>query len=205
MTRPPPGNPESEQLATRDEKVSGWRALTKTQKVKLAVFADQQARMRQRYSPGLTGEDLISAALERAFMGKRQWRLHKISFLEFMFGIVRSIAGDLKRTAEGKLIAASSSDQELGPAGDEGGERKADEIAIDLDTPENILIAKQQLAAFMTEFEGKDDEEAWCILECMSEGMTGPEIKEKLGITQTQYESACKKIARRAHKYFVAN
>ena len=205
MTRPPPGNPESEQLATQDEKVSGWRALTKTEKLKLAVFADQQARMRQKYAPGLTGKELVNEALKRAFVGKRQWRLHKITFLQFMFGIVSSIAVDLKRTAEGKLVAASTSDQQLGPEDEATGERQGGEIAIDLDTPENILIAKQQLAGFMSEFEGKNDEEAWCILEYISEGMTGPEIKEKLGLTQTQYESACKKIARGAHKYFVAN
>lgn len=204
MTRPPDG-PDSEQLATRDEKVSGWRALTRTEKLKLTVFAEQQARMRQKYAPGITGTDLVNEALRRAFVGSRKWRLRKITFLEFMFGIVRSVAGDLKRTAEGRLSGLSSSEQELGSTDEGSDERRTWDMAGDLDTPENILIAKQQFAAFQSEFEVKDDEEAWCILECMAENMTGPEIQAKLGISKTAYESACRKIARRVHKFFVAN
>lgn len=204
MTRAPDGL-EPEQVATREEKFSGWRALSSQEKLKLGIFAKQQALMRQKYAPGITGEDLVGEATRRAFEDGRKWRFRKISFLVFMFGIVRSIAGDLKRTAEGKLIGASISDQVLGGADEETGDPFPADPAPCLDTPENILVAKQQFAAFQSEFENPDDEEAWCILDCMAENLTGPQIQEKLGISKKTYESACRKIARRVHKFFVAN
>ena len=203
MAQHPPEGPEGEQLATRDETISAWKALSPEDKVKLDVYANQQARMRQRYAPGISGKDLVREAAKRVFEGSRKWRMQRVRFLPFMFGVIRSIGSDLARTNSGKLAAASSSDDLL--RGDEESRHppRLDGHSVNLDTPEAIAIAKEQFAGFQSEFE--NDESAWYVLECMAEDLSGPEIQQRLGMSDKEFDAARKKIARRVHKYFFSN
>lgn len=204
MSQHPPDGPEAEHVATKDETISAWKALSREDKVKLDTYATQQARIRQKYAPGITGVELVREAAKRAFEASRKWRLRKVSFLQFMFGIVRSISGDLKRTNAGKLAAATMSEYDLQP-GDEmqGSTQVIEELCVEHDTPEGIAIAKEQFAAFQSDFE--DDESTWYVLECISEGISGPEIQRRLGITAKEFDAARKKIARRVPKFFLPN
>lgn len=202
MAQHPPEGPEGEQVATRDETISAWKALSLEDKIKLDVYANQQARIRQRYAPGISGKDLVREAAKRVFEGSRKWRMQKVRFLPFMFGVIRSIGSDLARTNSGKLAAASFSDDLL--PGSEGSARShLGEHSVNLDTPEAIAIAKEQFKAFQSEFE--DDESTWYVLECMAEDLSGPEIQKRLGMSDKEFDAARKKIARRVHKYFFSN
>lgn len=204
MSQHPPDGPEAEHVASKNETISAWKAMTREDKIRLNAFAEVQARIRQRYDPGISGSDLLNEAALRAFEGTREWQLRKISFLQYMFGIVRSISGDLKRTNAGKLAAATMSESNLQPADDEeGSPRFIEELCVERDTPEGIAIAKEQFVAFQSDFE--DDEATWYVLECMSMGHSGPEIQRRLGITAKQLDAARKKIVRRAHKFFLNN
>ena len=203
MAQHPPEGPEGEQIATRDETISAWKALSAEDKVKLDVYATQQARMRQKYAPGMSGKDLLQEAWKRVFEGRRKWRMRKVEFLPFMFGVIAGIGSDLTRTNAGKLSAASLSEGALQVEDDPEGESPLDRYVSNSDTPDAIAIAKEQFAGFQSEFE--DDETAWYVLECIAEGLSGPEIKQRLGISDKEFEAARKKIARRVHKYFFSN
>jgi hypothetical protein len=204
MSQHPPDGPEAEHVATKDETISAWKAMTREDKIKLDIYAAQQARMRQRYAPGISGSELVNEAALRAFERNREWRLRKVSFLQFMFGIVRSIGGDLKRTNEGKLAAASMTEGDFEQAdGMHGSQLPLDHRHMGLDTPEAIAIAKEQLAAFQSDFE--DDEDAWYVLECRIEGLSGPETQNRLGIASKDFDAARKRIAGRIHKFFLSN
>lgn len=203
MAQHPPEGPEGEQVATRDETISAWKALSAEDKVKLDVYATQQARMRQKYAPGMSGKDLLQEAWKRVFEGRRKWRMRKVEFLPFMFGVIAGIGSDLTRTNAGKLSAASLSEGALRVEDDPEGESPLDRYASNSDTPDAIAIAKEQFAGFHSEFE--DDETAWYVLECIAESLSGPEIQQRLGISDKEFEAARKKIARRVHKYFFSN
>jgi hypothetical protein len=203
MAQHPPEGPEGEQVATRDETISAWKALSAEDKVKLDVYATQQARMRQKYAPGISGKELLREAWLRVVEGRRKWRMRKVQFLPFMFGVIRSIGSDLARTNSGKLAAASLPEDAPGSEEEPDRQPRLDRHAASLDTPEAIAIAKEQFAGFHSEFE--DDESAWFVLECIAEGLSGPEIQQRLGISDKEFEAARKKIARRVHKYFFSN
>lgn len=200
----PADDPESEQLATPDEAMSAWRALSQEDKVRLGAFAEMEARFRQRYAPGLTGKDLLNEAAVRVLEGKRNWPLRKIAFIGFMFGTVKSIAGDLKRTNEGKLRAAALTEADL-RTGDDANEgiNPIENLSAGLDTPETFALAEDQLAAIQSEFE--DDETAWYVLECAMEGYRPREIRERLNLSDHEFDAARKRIARRIAKFFLSH
>ncbi|PWT71111.1 MAG: hypothetical protein C5B46_08705 [Proteobacteria bacterium] len=203
MAQHPPEGPEGEQIATRDETISAWKALSAEDKIRLLVDATQQARIRQKYSPGISGMDLLQEAWLRVFEGTRKWKMRKVEFLPFMFEVVRGIGSDLTRTNSGKLSAASLSESALRSEDEPEQESPLDRYVANADTPEAIAIAKEQFAGFQSEFE--DDESAWYVLECTAEGLSGPEIQQRLGISSKEFEAARKKIARRLAKYFLSN
>lgn len=204
MAQHPPEGPEGEQVATRDETISAWKALSAEDKTKLEVYATLQAWMRRKYAPGISGEDLLQEAWKRVFEGKRRWRMRNVEFLPFMFGVIGGIGSDLTRTNSGKLSAASLSEGALRNEDDSSEqESPLDRYASNTDTPEAIAIAKEQFAGFHSTFE--DDETAWYVLECIAEGLSGPEIQRRLGMSHNEFEAARKKIARRVPKYFFSN
>ena len=203
MAQHPPDGPEGEQIATRDETISAWKSLSAEDKIKLEVYATQQAKMRRKYAPGISVQDLLQEAWLRVFEGKRKWRMRHVEFLPFMFGVTRGIGSDLTQTKSGKLSAASLSEGALRNEDDPEHESPLDRYASNSDTPEAIAIAKEQFAAFHSDFE--DDEKAWYVLECVAEGLSGPEIQRKLGMSDKEFEAARRRIARRVPKYFLSN
>jgi hypothetical protein len=204
MAQHPPDDPQAEQLATKDETISAWLALSPEDKIRLDVYAEQQARIRQRCAPGITGSDLLQGAWTAVLEGRRKWPLRRISFLSFLLGVVMSISGDLPRTKAGRLAAATVSEHSLLPETDGvTSSRPLEDLVATTDSPEAIAIAKEQFAAFQRSFE--DDEPAWYVLECVSEDLSGPEIQKKLGMSAADFNAATKRIARRVRKFFVSN
>ena len=61
-------------------------------------------------------------------------------------------------------------------------------------TPERQAAARDQLAALEHHF--VDDAEATLVIGAWKDGMMGPEIKEILGWTQTDFETVARRIRR---------
>lgn len=191
-------DPDFEQAATSDEVHSAWKALSAPDRKKLAAYAATLARLHQFADPGMTWEDLMQAAHVRALYGPRTWKMREVSFLQFMFGILRSIAGDLKRTNAGKVRAASSHEE-------------ADNLdLVDTDDPVAILIGSEQedharaiISALQVEF--KDEEHPFYVLECLLEGLPPREVRARLNMTAKDFDAARKKIERRCRKLLRPN
>jgi DNA-directed RNA polymerase specialized sigma24 family protein len=193
MTKSLQGDPEPQAGATRDEKISAWKALTVADKKALAAFAERLAQAYQFADQGMTWEDLIQETASKAFRDNRNWELGRISFKQFLFGVLRSLAGDLTRTNAGRVRAESVHDED-GIA----------EVLDDRD-PESILIERERevdmqahLAALQVEFEA--DDVPYYVLECVREGLKPQEIRERLKVSEKDFDAARKKIARRSLK-----
>jgi len=204
MSKDLPGDPDIERLATADEIVSAWKALTTADRKRLAAYAETLAKMHQFADPGITRGDLLQEADARVLGETRQWKLRKITFMEFMFGVLRSIAGDLKRTKAGKVKAASQAEDfalldDL-PSRD----------LIDRNDPETVLIAREEeerakglVATLQLEFQTDDD--AFFVLECMIEGLPPREIRAQLNMSETDFDAVRNRIARRVRKLLRPN
>ncbi len=191
-------DPDFEPAATPEEVHSAWMALSAPDRKKLAAYAATLARLYQFADPGMTWEDLMQAADVLVLYGQRTWKMREISFLEFMFGILRSVAGDLKRTKAGKVRAASSHE-----------EPENLDLA-DTDDPVAILIAREQeehtraiILALQVEFE--HDEHPFYVLECLLEGLRPREVRARLNMTAKDFDAARKKIDRRCRKLLRPN
>lgn len=193
MTKPLQGDPEPQVSATRDEKMSAWKALTERDKKALIAFAAQLAQMYQYADQGMTWEDLMQEAHARALKESRKWEMKTISFNVFMFGILRSIAGDLERTKAGRVRSRCVNDEEVLEA-----------VPDDLN-PEVILLRREREAAMQAhltalQVEFQDDESTFYVLECLMEGLKPREIRERLEMSDKEFDAARQKITRRSLK-----
>lgn len=205
MEQHPPEGPEPELVATPEEAISAWHALSTDDKVKLEIFAAAHARWRQAYEPGIEGLELINEAARRIFDGTRKWKRRQISFLECMFGTIKSIAGDLKRTNEGQVRAVSRTEAELLVGVDSDDPiNPIENISGDLDTPEELAIAQDRLRAIQCEFE--NDETAWLVLQCLFVDNLSPgETRAHLGLSEQDFNAARRRIYNRIPKFFLPN
>lgn len=193
MTKPLQGDPEPQVLATRDEKISAWKALSGRDKKALAAFAARLAKLYQYADQGMTWEDLMQEAHATALKESRTWEIKNISFKVFMFRTLRSLAGDLDRTNAGRVRAAAVNDEEV-----------LEMVSNNLD-PEAILLRREReeavqahLAALQLEFE--EDEATFYVLESLREGLKPREIRERLKMSDKEFDAARQKISRRSRK-----
>ncbi len=208
MPQHTPGDPDSEQLATPEETHSAWKALSIADKKRLAAYAARMARMHQVADAGMTWEDLIQGSTERVLYGPREWKLKRDSFVKFMYGVIRSLAGDLCRTNAGKVRAASRSEDAGETDEDEQHERVP--ITIEYEHPESLLIAREDksyaeslLEALHVEFE--DEEGPFYVLECVRDGLLPRQIRERLNMGEKEYDAIRKTIERRCRKLLLPN
>ncbi len=207
MPHEPPEGDSQAQEATRDEVVSACLALrigaSEEDSKRLLGYAASQLRMRQIPSNHLTEEELVQNAFLAVLSGRRKWFLRREPFISFMFGVILSLARDVRRTKAGKLDKATASLDELRSRLDDG-ELIPGEMEVDLELPDEILQAKQQFEAFQRDFE--DDYAAWCVLECMREkGLSGKETQKHLGISENEFNAARQRIGRRLNKFFFSH
>jgi hypothetical protein len=107
-----------------------------------------------------------------------------------MLGTLKSIGSDLARTNEGRVRAASVTEEDLPEGADQS-------------TPEALAITRQQIEALQGEF--VDADQAFYILECVADGFTPREIRKKLDLSAKEYDAARKLITRRLAKFFLSN
>jgi hypothetical protein len=199
MSKGLPGDPALEQLATPEEVLSAWKTITVADRKRLAAYAETLARRHQFADAGMTRNDLLQEMNARAFGETRSWQLKQETFMQFMFGILRSIAGDLKRTKAGKVRAASAS-LDL-----QESEIVEGENLIDRNDPETILITREEeeRAASLVknlQQEFKDDQDVLLAIEGLLEGLPPREIRALLNMSETEYDAVRHKIGRRVRK-----
>lgn len=142
----------------------------------------QVARLRARGLHHVEWSDLLHDAVQRTLDGTRRWPL-SVPFPVFLREVIRSLASEARRV-QLRLV----------PAGDAAEGILAD-IATEAADPEQVAIGRDLLAALEALFTG--DDVGLGIVRCLGDGLSPTEIKTRLGLDSTSYESARRRIRRR--------
>lgn len=136
------------------------------------------ARLRCRGLPGLDWQELLHEAVLRALDGSRPWP-PDVPLIAFLAGIMRSLRSDHWRRHRAMAAALSA---------------QAAEVADQAPDPERIAAATQALAAIDRLF--ADDPAALAVILGLSQGLSAGEIRQRAGLSGTEYESTRKRMRR---------
>jgi len=196
---PGPGEP----LASPDEVRDAVRNLSDPADRRLM----KAARLFMRFHPQLANHyeprDLLHMAVLAALAGDRKWRKTRVDFVKFLAEAMRSIAFNEARKLKGGDQLHLVSEQELRIPGSEGrGHSPFENIADPSPGPENQLANREKEARLQTKLalvkaQLADDPEIAQIFEFQRQGISKRDIRHKLGMTDTQFWSADRKLARR--------
>jgi hypothetical protein len=131
--------------------------------------------------------DLVQEAICRVLAGKRKWP-RDLEKLRFLAGVIKSIAGDRKRTLRQTVLL--DEEREVGEARRGLMDYEGTEV--------RGILAKLDLKQIMSLFD--DDPIAQEMLMGMADGTRGEDLARAIGLSPTEYESKRKKIRRRIEK-----
>ena len=139
--------------------------------------------------PDVSWEDLLQEALTRVLVGTRRQPVG-VSMVAFLAGIMRSLKSEHWRRARGR--PGSRDALALDRPCDDPREIELLDPSPD---PERSLVARQELAAIQRLFE--QDTVALQIIAGLGNGLSPEQIRAAYGITDTDYDSARKRMRRR--------
>jgi DNA-directed RNA polymerase specialized sigma24 family protein len=138
--------------------------------------------------PDISWADLLQEAIARVLDGSRAIP-PEVPPVAFLAGVMRSIKAEhwrRRRRATGQQPALASHYQVVAPETAEACDPQPD--------PERWLIAAQQLEAIGTLF--AQDPVALQIISGLGDGLTAEEIRQALGMSKTDYDSARRRMRR---------
>jgi DNA-directed RNA polymerase specialized sigma24 family protein len=182
--------------ASTAEIVAAIRALTEADAGHLKRYAVRRLEAIGRAAGGKDWEDLIQEGIARTLAGTRIWNKNAVPFVGHLMGVVKSICSGMAENlaaekneepmSESELIGATTN-PDLNPY----------QLAVSpMPTAEEITEARDAVDAIKRFFH--DDPLVLEIVSCIEEGFNGPEIKELLGISQKDLETAMRKLRRAA-------
>lgn len=181
---------ENDRVANPAEVRTAIEAMTVEDLARLRSFGRRKIRALGDRAGGVTEDDLLSEAVTRTLERTRRWVPSRVDFCRFLLGVIRSIASHMWRSEPGSpdipFIEASLATEEDPSPMDHHAKTEV--------TPERQAAARDQLAALEHHF--VDDAEATLVIGAWKDGMMGPEIKEILGWTQTDFETVARRIRR---------
>lgn len=197
-----------EQAATVAQVLAAIEAMTAGDAARLKGFAASKWRVRGHLPDGRDGDDLLSAAVVAALAGRRRWNPSKVPFPTFLIGAMRSLANHARKARVTDILQIALSESDLVTPEDPiplDNMSSADPYAFGSATPsaeERVLQEQSQREArdLISEFEKShdDDWEALLVIEAWREGHDGPAIREKLGLSVTEYETIVRRLRRKA-------
>lgn len=136
--------------------------------------------------PDLGWEDLLQEALTRVLTGARRIP-EGVAPVAFIAGIMRSLRSEHWK----RCGAARRRRNAPGGSGRYSARTEGPDVAPD---PERSLIAAEELQAIERLF--ADDPVALRIIDALGEGLAAEQIRTRLSLTKTEYDSARKRIRR---------
>jgi DNA-directed RNA polymerase specialized sigma24 family protein len=184
------------EYATRDDVERAVELLSSADQLRLTRFARYRIRGLGRMAIARDHEDLLREAITSTWIGAeggdegRRWKKNTVSFVHQLLGAMRSIASHWKAAHDEDEAYL---DSEVAVETENGEVLSLVENAPSgAPSQERVLIAKEKLNAVYQMF--LDDDDAALVIEGIKEGWTGPEIVERLGLSQKRYEAAIKRI-----------
>ena len=164
------------------ESALGLGLITDLELLRLKTLARWYAR---GLPPDVTWEDLIQEALTRIIVGKRQVP-DGVAIVAFLAGVMRSIRSEHWQRVEGtgargRSVRSQSADRPV-------------ELVDGAPGPDQAVMAQQELARVRELF--AEDPTATAILDGLARGLTAEELRVALGLSDTDYASARKRMRR---------
>jgi DNA-directed RNA polymerase specialized sigma24 family protein len=180
--------------ASEEEVVAALNVLTDAQLKALKQYARWRIRGLGRKSLGRDHEDLLQEAVTATLAGDRRWNNESVDFFGHLLGVMRSISWNWGRLSdedtpylESEVVRTTPEGQESNPMLD---------VASLSQDGRRITAAKAHVEHI--EKLVSDRPLASLIVDGMREEMTGPEIKEALGISQRELETEMRWLRRTA-------
>lgn len=185
--------------ATEEEVREALKALDDELHQRLATAAKSILARHPRLTE-LGPRDLINLAAQRALEGRRKWYPEGIDFLGFVIGAMRSLASNATRIAA-KTEIQTVSFEDLYLEGEDGDREFLENVPSESLTPEEQLVeaedqARQDAALLVVRAQIVGDAAASAILDLLLDGLQKREIRAKLGMTDTEFWSADRKLTR---------
>lgn len=167
--------PDDNAFATVEEARRAIQGLAAVDVAKLMLIAKFFARSR---IPGGVAEpeDLLHDAILKTLDGTRAWN-KKVSIIRHLDRVMESDAGHFAEKAQRTEPLAGHAT------------RIAEEAS-----PHDYVATAQRLNAALEQLSG--DEQALELIYLKGDGFSATQIKEKMGISDTEYSTVCRRIAR---------
>ena len=181
-----------ENAASREEVVAAIEALTREQHLRLERFARWRMRGLGRAAQGRDWEDLVGEAIAATYEGRRRWSKGSVDFFQHLIGVIRSISSHWRDQFNPDEAFFESEVLRVTPQGKTA--NPMIEAASPAADPEHAHAVKEEVKRIAQI--ASNNPLAWLILDGLSDGMTGPEIREALDVSQREYETAMKWLRR---------
>ena len=181
-----------EKAASEEEVVAAIEALTPEDLRRLNWYARKMVEALRRKSLGRDAKDLLQEAVTATLARERLWNKEAVDFVGHLLGVVRSTAWAWRRRfdadepyLESEVVRTYPDGKEVNPM------VNATSPALDA---RRVTKTKDHLDHIETLLAGRPL--AVLIVAGLRDKMTGPEIKEELGISQTELETEMKWVRR---------
>lgn len=181
-----------ENASSREEVVAAIEALTREQHLRLERFARWRMRGLGRAAQGRDWEDLVGEAIAATYEGRRRWSKGSVDFFQHLIGVIRSISSHWRDQFNPDEAFFESEVIRVTPQGKTANPMV--EVASPAADPEHAHAGKEEVKRIAQI--ASNNPLAWLILDGLSDGMTGPEIREALDVSQREYETAMKWLRR---------
>ena len=172
----------ADEYASPDAASDAIQALTDSDHKKLMIIATSFWNRRRLQSRWAEPADLLHDAMLLTLQGKRRWRRGKVDVLHHLDRTMESLSGHLARKGETDNRAREAI--------------KANSTASTKATGiQSQISAREELGFILALF--SDDQTALSALELRAAGYSASEIRAKLGIGCTAYETICRRIRRK--------
>lgn len=196
----------ADKAATLDELTAAIDGLSRVERKKLEMAARYWLQGLGRMAAKYDWKDLFNETVEAFYRADgRKWKKDEVDIIRTLTEAMRSVANNWKRSfdeqevrLESELITTSESGTESNPYADYPDPRpNAQQL---LETDEQLAEVVQQIAKIEKIIEPR--ERAALILMGMKDGLSGPELKKELEISQTEYETEMTWIRRKVRAAF---
>lgn len=182
--------------ASEDEVIAALEALTDGQLKALKQYARWRIRGLGRKNLGRNYEDLLQEALTATLAGERHWNKDCGEIFMHLIWAMRSISSNWRRKFDEGEPYLESEVIHTTPEGKESNPMY--EVAMPSQDGRRVAANKDQVEHIEKLVSDADRSLSSLIIDGLREGMTGPEIKETLGISQKELETEMKWLRRTA-------
>lgn len=191
---------EMRQAVTEDEIREAIVSLTEVDLVRLERFAFWRIQMIGGTTYGHDAKDLLYEAIVRTLDGRRTWNRVAVDFKGHLIGVIRSVCSEWKEKSKTEKHKELLFESDLVGILDCNTTDPLRSLTPPPRRPEDILEAQDSVAAVRKFFQ--DDKLVLEIIDGLEEGMAGPDIRQVLGISQKELETAKRRLHRSISKIF---